>query len=98
MRNQEYSVSFRYLKPATSVHPIRTFYFSVTTASAHDGDNNLLEAGDVIYYTLEVSNTGNACLRHVVLSDLLGVVNCGDSDTGAPSLRDTRCCEMRLGM
>lgn len=60
----------------------------VATASAEDGDNSILEAEDVIHFSVEVFNTGNTCLGSVVLFDLLGVVDCGDSGTGAPNLYD----------
>lgn len=57
------------------------------TATAHDGENNLLEAGDFIAYKLEVSNTGNTCVREVAVSDVLAEVAlyC-DSDTTGVSL------------
>lgn len=56
----------------------------VMTANADNGDNDILEAGDSILYTMEISNTGNTCLLDVETSDLLvgAAIHCDTSSTG----------------
>lgn len=44
-------------------------FFSVVTPEAQDGGNNKLKAKDPIKYMIEVSNTGNTCLREIVLEE-----------------------------
>ncbi|CAM9230892.1 unnamed protein product [Scytosiphon promiscuus] len=55
----------------------------VTSAQINKGENDILEAGDLITYIFEVENSGNTCLQELAVSDqLIGLaVLCDKGDT-----------------
>lgn len=65
------------LSPIASMLP-------VMTGQPDEGDNGILEAGDSIAYKINVSNTGNTCLRTLTISDLLvrSSISCDNTGTG----------------
>lgn len=58
-------------------------YCSVITSENFPGEDDVLNAGDVIEYSMEVSNTGNTCLQEVNITDNgMATVTCGVAYTG----------------
>lgn len=54
----------------------------MTTAETDPGEDRFLSAGDVIEYSLDVTNTGNTCLKDVSISDEGMSIDCDVRYTG----------------
>lgn len=62
---------------------------AVVTGTVHNGDNEILEAGDTVECQTNVFNTGNTCLEDVVVTNLVlgGENECVAHDKGIATNR-----------
>ena len=78
------------LLPPTTATPDATIVKSFTTTPAHSADANQVDqAGQVIHYSIVVTNTGNETLTNLVVTDSQGIALTGGSATLAVGASET---------